>query len=257
MKTITGHYDKYKSEKSLPSSTAVEELLAEDDEDDTSSLKGRKRAPSMVVDDGDETATVPTNDADDAANKDLLKTESAKIKYKITVITEQTLPVSLAAFANLFIEDGAANSYKTYHESVKDTNVVMSGWQSLASDSEKTRDIKFFKPVNLPGLASTRGVKLQKYKRFGNVGLLLSSSTRLEDVPAADTFSVDDTLEVTASGDSVVVSISFQVTFLKSTFLRAMIEGPTNSEMKKWLNSFFEHLKAVCSANKETSPKSA
>lgn len=83
----------------------------------------------------------------------------------------------------------------SYHESVKDSNVVVTAWQSVGS-YEMGREIKFFKPVNLPGLASTRGVKLQNYKRFGEVGLLLSSSTRLEDVPAADCFSVDDTLEV-------------------------------------------------------------
>eukprot|EP01031_Cornospumella_fuschlensis_P032380 gene32380-39157_t len=255
LKTITGHYEKYKSEKGVPSS-AVEELLAEDEESETASLKGRNRAPSVVVDIGDEPEIMLANSVDDTASRELLRKEAASAKYKIAVITEQTLPVSLAAFASLFIEDGAANSYKTYHESVKDTNVVMSVWQTLGSESEKTRDIKFFKPVNLPGLASTRGVKLQKYKRFGNAGLLLSSSTRLEDVPAADTFSVDDTLEVTAAGDSVVVTITFQVTFLKSTFLRGMIESPTNSEMKKWLTAFFEHLKAVCSANKVATPKS-
>lgn len=51
-------------------------------------------------------------------------------------------------------------------------------------------------PVNLPGLASTRGVKLQKYRKFDDVGLILCSSTRLEDVPCADSFSVEDTLVV-------------------------------------------------------------
>lgn len=39
------------------------------------------------------------------------------------------------------------------------------------------------------------------------------------------------------------VEITFQVTFLKSTFLRAIIESNTNSEMKKWLEAFFNHLK--------------
>jgi hypothetical protein len=196
----------------------------------------------------DESAAIGSTDAvDDAAQKELLKAEAAKLKYKIAVLTEQSLPVSLATFISLFVEDDATYTYKAYHESVKDTNVVMSAWQGVEASNEKTRDIKFFKPVNLPGLASTRGVKLQKYRKFGEAGLLLSSSTRLEDVPAADTFSVDDTLEVTAvNAESVSVTISFQVTFIKSTFLRSMIEGPTNSEMKKWLNAFFGNLKKVC-----------
>jgi len=53
--------------------------------------------------------------------------------------------------------------------------------------------------VNLPGLASTRGVKLQKYRKFEDVGLILCSSTRLEDVPCADSFSVEDTLVVSVA----------------------------------------------------------
>ena len=58
------------------------------------------------------------------------------------------------------------------------------------------REFKFFKPVNLPGLASTRGVKVQRYRRFEDAGLVVQSSTALEDVPAADTFRVEDTVAV-------------------------------------------------------------
>lgn len=72
----------------------------------------------------------------------------------------------------------------------------MTLWSNLNSPLGADREIKFFKPVNLPGLASTRGVKLQRYRKFGDYGLILLSSTRLEDVPAADTFSVDDVLTV-------------------------------------------------------------
>jgi hypothetical protein len=78
---------------------------------------------------------------------------------------------------------------------VKDNSLVCSKWAETPGLGF-TRDIKFFKPVNLPGLASTRGVKLQRYKSFDDVGLILCSSTRLEDVPCADSFSVDDTLVV-------------------------------------------------------------
>lgn len=66
----------------------------------------------------------------------------------------------------------------------------------MSSSLGAGREIKFFKPVNLPGLASTRGVKLQRLRKFGDYGLMVYSSTRLEDVPAADTFSVDDIIAV-------------------------------------------------------------
>jgi hypothetical protein len=86
--------------------------------------------------------------------------------------------------------------FPRYHESVKDTNLVASSWEEIPAALSYGREIKFFKPVNLPGLASTRGVKIQKYRQFGDHGVILWSSTRLEDVPAADTFSVDDVLAV-------------------------------------------------------------
>jgi hypothetical protein len=122
----------------------------------------------------------------------------------------------------------------------------MSPWTEIGH-LEYQRDIKFLKPVNLPGLASTRGVKYQHYQRFGDHGLVLSSSTRLEDVPCADCFSVEDILTVCSDGDGehVLINISFEVVFMKSTFMRSMIEGPTEREMKKWLEAFYAHLKEV------------
>ena len=36
----------------------------------------------------------------------------------------------------------------------------------------------------------------QRYVRYGHVGLLVCSSTRLEDVPAAETFLVEDAVSV-------------------------------------------------------------
>lgn len=46
---------------------------------------------------------------------------------------------------------------------MKDNQIVLSKWSELPNGSGYTREMKFFKPVNLPGLASTRGVKIQKY----------------------------------------------------------------------------------------------
>jgi len=74
--------------------------------------------------------------------------------------------------------------------------VVLSNWDT--TNLPHLREMKFFKPVNLPGLASTRGIKLQKCYYFEDVGLILSSSTRLQDVPAADTFTVEDVMIVSA-----------------------------------------------------------
>lgn len=121
--------------------------------------------------------------------------ELAKAKLKIQVVND-TIDISLKDFEALFIGENAPYSFKRYHESVKDTNVVMTPWGEPAPGLGVGREIKFFKPVNLPGLASTRGVKVQRLRKFGTIGLLLYSVTKLEDVPAADAFSVDDVIAV-------------------------------------------------------------
>lgn len=179
--------------------------------------------------------------------------EKIKLRQKIPVVTD-TIDISLKDFAKLFVEEEAPYNYQRYHESVKDTNLVTGAWTGFeGSNLELTREIKFFKPVNLPGLASTRGVKLQRYLKFEDVGLIVASSTRLEDVPAADTFSVEDVIAVKSieNGTKVEVEISFQVQFIKSTYLKYMIERSTNSEMAKWLEAFFSNLKKLSAQFKE------
>lgn len=206
-----------------------------------------------AIDDSDDASTVADGEVGVSVHggDDLtaFEADASTSRHKIEVVKGRKLPVSVAEYAELFIVDDAPHSIKAYHASVKDTKLELSKWNGdiSAQSQGMDRDLKFFKPVNLPGLASTRGVKLQRYKRFGDVGLTCCSSTRLEDVPAADCFSVDDSIVVRSSGEKeVTVDISFEVVFLKSTFLKRMIEGPTNSEMKKWMDEFFKHLLKVC-----------
>ena len=145
-----------------------------------------------------------------------------------------------------------------YHAKMGDSQLDVTNWSNMRAVEHENlgsgREIKFFKPVNLPGLKETRGVKLQKYQRFGAEGLIVHSSTRLEDVPAADTFTVEDVVAVRkptteeCDGDinaHAMVEISFEVRFIKSTFLKYMIESNTNTEMKKWLLNFFNHIKGI------------
>ena len=173
-------------------------------------------------------------------------------------VLKETLPVSVQDFAKMFVEDPAQHSWKEFHHKMGDSQLDVTNWSNMrAAEHENLgsgREIKFFKPVNLPGLKETRGVKLQKYQRFGTVGLIVHSSTRLEDVPAADTFTVEDVVTVRkpkpdeCSGDvnaHSVVEISFEVRFIKSTFLKYMIESNTNTEMKKWLEKFFDHVRGI------------
>jgi hypothetical protein len=96
---------------------------------------------------------------------------------------------------------------------------------SITADNQNaivssSRDMKFMKVVNLPGLKQTRGIKIQQLKRFGSSGAILLTSTRLDDVPMADTFSVEEMIIVKASDDKVLVDVFLEVKFIKYTMLK-------------------------------------
>jgi hypothetical protein len=75
---------------------------------------------------------------------------------------------------------------------------------------------------------------------------VICSSTLVEDVPAADTFTVEDVCAVRSIGqDKITVDIMFEVKFVKSTMLKYLIESNTNTEMTKWLDEFFKVMKQV------------
>ncbi len=178
-------------------------------------------------------------------------------KYEVAIPPTE-IPISVGDFYCHFLADDAKHSYAQYHTDIGDSEVVATPW-AAADTHTPTREIKFFKPVNLPGLKSTRGVKLQSVKRYGTAGLILRSSTRLEDVPAADTFSVEDVVIVRRIGraasssavsnhsDRCSIEIYFEVKFHKSTFIRWVISSNTTTEMTKWLTTFQEHLSKCAS----------
>lgn len=75
--------------------------------------------------------------------------------------------------------------------------------------------MKFIKLI--PAIRSkTRAVKVQKFRRFGDNGLVVCSSTRLEGraVPASDSFSVED---------MIAVSFDF-LSYLKFTNILCVID---------------------------------
>ena len=177
-----------------------------------------------------------------------------RASLRIPVVTGDLLPLSLDDFFAQFVADEAPHSWAQYHGIVGDTNVVATRWELGEGECEFRRQIKFFKPVNLPGLKSTRGIKHQRYRLFPGIGGIICSSTWLEDVPAAKTFSVDDVLVVRVSGEAVEVSISFEVKFLQSTMFKFVIESGTNAEMFKWLTAFASYLKKVANGEQLLSP---
>lgn len=230
----------------------------EEDDEDEEGLDSDDDPESDTADEGMGVVLAPKSSGTNAAasssaeeevnaNLKLYREEEKNSRLGISVASA-VLPVSVAEFAALFVEDEAQYSWLAYHERVNDTSLECSAWKEMRPRKLGSgRELKFFKPVNLPGLKSTRGIKVQRYKRFGNIGLIVCSSTRLEDVPAADTFSVEDTISVRRVDDGHVrVEITFEIKFLKTTIFRFLIEKSTTPEMTKWLELFFEYAQQRC-----------
>jgi hypothetical protein len=176
---------------------------------------------------------------------------------KTNVITNQfSMPVSLDEFQKLFIDDSATFSVGYFHSLKKDFNFAMSRWipapspssgrattksLSVPPSSELERDITFSRPLR--GMKPARATKYQKWIKIGQEGCVLTSTTRLEDVPCSDCFSVDESMVVLSSGEhSVNVKVSWEVQWFRNSLMRSLIESNTRSEMKAWLSSYLEHM---------------
>ena len=69
----------------------------------------------------------------------------------------------------------------------------------------------------------------------------------MEDVPAADTFTVEDCVSVKSTGPKeVTVEANFDIKWLKSTFFRRVIEGGTLPDVTKWLEAYLIKMRDVC-----------
>lgn len=180
--------------------------------------------------------------------------EVSRSKLKIPVISE-SLPISVAEFFQLFMADDAPHSFQLYYESQKSYNVSVTKWGEMSSLLGYSREMKFIKPLYVPGLSSTRCTNVQRYRRFSEQGLVVCESTCMEDVPGASTFTVEDMIAVkTISKDKISLEINFEVRFIKSTMFRVFIEKSTGAEMQKYFIDFYAHVKRICEEHRKNHP---
>lgn len=188
---------------------------------------------------------------DDDPTEDLepiFRAEVASKRLKLKVV-DVDLPVSVQEYYDLFLADEAPYSGAKYYEGQKSTNIKCVPWEKYRQTSvveTAGREMKFVKPLPV---SSTRCTNVQQCRRFGEVGLIVCSSTSMEDVPAAGTFTVDDTLTLSASAASPFnthIEITYEIKFVKSTMLKYMIESRTDVEMTKWFKDLQLHLVTVC-----------
>ena len=126
-----------------------------------------------------------------------------------------------------------------------DKDVKTSPWKPSEQDGKlvRKRVIRFVHPVNAPmAPPEAEARKEQTYQRYGDFGFKVETKTIVVGVPMTDCFFVKDRLIVAASPTTkgkVLLSLEFELEFVKSTMFRGIITKTSSSEMCK----FFSHLK--------------
>jgi hypothetical protein len=109
-----------------------------------------------------------------------------------------------------------------------------------SSSLSSSRTIHYIHPVNSPMAPPTaKARKQQTLHKFGNKqGICVESCTVVEEVPMADCFVVDDRLWVHKTSQGCVMSVTFQIRFVKGTLFRRIIENQTRKEYQSFWDQF-------------------
>lgn len=155
----------------------------------------------------------------------------------MTETHQVSLPLSVDEFYHRVIADNATHSIGNFMRGIGEKKVTSTPWRpsyTPTSSDPTSRTIHYTHPITAPMAPPTaKALKQQTLHKFGNVGLCLETLTKVEDVPMADCFVVEDRLWVNSSKDNneeCVVSVSFRIRFVKGTLFRRIIENATRKE---------------------------
>lgn len=121
-------------------------------------------------------------------------------------------------------------------------DVTVTPWKlDTNSDNDKesfVRTVEFKHAVNVPMAPPyARARKEQRYRRFGQYGMLLETETYVQDVPLANNFYVADRVLVESSDDGkcVVVHAKFDIRFIRRMMFQSIAASQT---AKKFVEGF-------------------
>ncbi|CAM9192604.1 unnamed protein product, partial [Laminaria digitata] len=166
-----------------------------------------------------------------------------------TVKISAQLSCQLQTFFELFIANDAEKGIPAFHETLGDSDIQATPWKVSGGGLGMTREIRFVHPISAPiGPNSTRAVKLQRCRLYGEHGLIIETSTHLEDIPMSDYFQIDDRCVVQPARDGdrgVCVDVEVEIKFFKSTMFRKTIEAKSLQETREVWESFIEMAKSA------------
>lgn len=178
--------------------------------------------------------------------------------YPEYVVRDLELPIGdLDVFMDTFLRDDAAFSWSRYMEEVSgEADVLAEAWVTTNSENESsskplvsTRTIEYTHPVNAPMAPPTaRAQKTQILRDYGRCrGLVLETKTFVQDVPMADCFYVRDVVRVEKRRENfLMVTIRFEIVFVKSTMFQGLITRQTTSEFVAFMAGLADYTSGNC-----------
>jgi hypothetical protein len=163
------------------------------------------------------------------------------------------LSMSVDEFYNHVLADDADHSFTYFMCNIGELDVDTTKWElsmantlpnngstsAVSSTLSSSRIISYIHPVNSPMAPPTaKARKQQTIHKFGPAGICVESCTVVEEVPMADCFVVDDRLWVHKTSQGCVLSVTFQIRFIKSTLFRRIIENQTRKEYQSFWDQF-------------------
>ena len=192
--------------------------------------------------------------------------KESKASHENIALEPTDISCSLDEFFDLFFQDEAPHALAKYQqEHIGDTDVQFSPWRAHLPETGDNvtlalkRTIEYIHPLNNSmGPSEAKTYRTQYLLRYGECGMLLRNTTKVEGIPMADCFQVMDQwiFQPSESGDNdrrcLTLSVSFQVDFVKRTMFKSLIQKNVKSETKKWFGGYVKVLQSVL----EQRPKS-
>ena len=120
------------------------------------------------------------------------------------------------------------------------------------------RTVTFTHPIqNSMGIgpSEARTTRKQRLRRFGNVGICLENTTRVEGVPSSDAFYVQDQWLVEDMGDNqICLSTRYATRFTKRAFFKSVIQKSIKKETKDWFTGYVEMLERALKTDTTATP---
>lgn len=160
---------------------------------------------------------------------------------------------SLRGFEMTFYEDDTFYSLSYFLERTGNINVTSTKWsipikktQFKRLGTSSTRSISYLHPVSNPlSPPSARATKTQRFERYDQRTVLIETQTKVQDVPLADCFVVDERLLLQALGHQIRVSAYFRIRFTQDTMFRSVIEKQTSQEFLEYFQNYQAFIVAV------------